>query len=1060
METRQNASAASNSGRSAADFWVLVVQSRLLTHEHCDQLAATLAREAPTAATDPHQIAKWLVAQKLLSRYQATILLGGRPGPFFYGEYKVYDRVDKGRLTGWFRAVHATTNHPVLLKFLTGEAAQDVTAWTRMLHALPTLVHPHVVRGYEGVDLGAYKFLVMEDLRGKALAEPLAGGERLPVPQACLIARQAAAGLVGLEQHGRVHGDLRPKNVWLIPTGLVKLLLDPEFDPRTGIVPSSSDDPDQTARVDYLAPEFLRSGKVADALTDIYALGCTLYEMLSGQPPFPGGTSTEKLQRHAQEPIRPLAQYGVPPALAQVVAYMMAKNPSVRFQKPQLVVDQLTPFVEPSRIHVVPTPETPTAAAYEVYLKHQMGLRTAATPVFGGGFGPPGGQPVGGLGVGPSVAVPGPGPAVAPVSPQVVVRNPATSKPRAPQVTVPDFAETRRSASPQAAMMPGASGNSAGPIVPAPPPAPSLRSANAKAVVRKARARADRQKQLGIGLSIGAGVVAIVMLGLLVMFWPASEFEETAGEPSSAERTSNDVAMATPGTANSTPSAGAETSGTTATGASRTSKNRSEPSATGTRESNPAGDVLWQSPTQGEPIALDLLPGGAQTFLIVRPAALLAVPEGQRVLRALGPEFLTQRSAWEKAAGIPWEEVDQLIVGLYANGGEPPRVACVVRPRQRRPNEEWLSGWGSPSAVGEGSAQYYQGAEWAYWLPSGEVDAFVMGHANELKDFAANPTAPPLVRREIGQLLRVSDADRHVTILFAPNFLFADGKPLFSGERAKAVEPLQWFLGDTLKAGMLSFHFDPQFYLELRMESDIVLDRYQLATQVRDRMQEIPPAIETYLANLNPHPYWRIIANRYPMMVGFLHENTRIGVVESHAVLNAMLPQVAAHNLVFGGEMALVSTPGAAPVTVAAATSESGLKTIEEVLNAKISLSFDQDSFEFSIRNVVNEVTSAYKLPFEFKILILGDDLKLDGITRNQQIRDFQQEDKTVAEVLTALVRKANPVTTVKTPDEKDQKLLWVIAPDPADPNRKVILVTVRQIAEAKYTLPEIFRTK
>jgi len=430
------------------------------------------------------------------------------------------------------------------------------------------------------------------------------------------------------------------------------------------------------------------------------------------------------------------------------------------------------------------------------------------------------------------------------------------------------------------------------------------------------------------------------------------------------------------------------------------------------------------------------------------------------VLRALGPEFQAQRSAWEKAAGIPWEEVDQLVVGLYANGGEPPRVACVVRPRQSRSNEEWLTGWGAPSAVGEGDAKYFQGAEWAYWLPSGEAKAFVMGHANEIKDLAANPTAPPLVRREIGQLLRVSDAERHVTILFAPNFLFADGKPLFSGERAKALEPLQWFLGDSLKAGMLSLHVDPQFYVELRMESDIVLDRYQLATQVRDRMKEIPPAIETYLANLNPHPYWRIVANRYPMMVGFLHENTRIGVAESHAVLNAVLPQVAAHNLVFGGEMVLVSTPGAGPVTVAAATSESGPKTIEEVLNAKISLSFDQDSFEFSVRNVVNEVTSAYKLPFEFEIRIIGDDLKLDGITRNQQIRDFRQEDKTVAEVLTALVRKANPVTTVKTPDEKDQKLLWVIAPDPADPNRKIILVTVRQIAEAKYTLPEIFRTK
>src|SRR4029077_7734062 len=100
-------------------------------------------------------------------------------------------------------------------------------------------------------------------------------------------------------------------------------------------------------------------------------------------------------------------------------------------------------------------------------------------------------------------------------------------------------------------------------------------------------------------------------------------------------------------------------------------------------------------------------------------------------------------------------------------------------------------------------------------------------------------------------------------------------------------------------------------------------------------------------------------------------------------------------------------------------------------------------------------------VPFEFAIKIIGDDLKLDGITRNQSIRDFKQENQTVADILTALVRKANPVTTVKDSSEKDQKLVWLIGPDPDSPAKQVVLITTRNAAATKkYTLPPPFAAK
>ena len=80
-----------------------------------------------------------------------------------------------------------------------------------------------------------------------------------------------------------------------------------------------------------------RRGRLPDPLTDIYALGCTLYALLAGQPPFAGGSLQQKLARHATEPIRPLESMGVPQPIAQLVAYLMAKNPAVRYQSAALV---------------------------------------------------------------------------------------------------------------------------------------------------------------------------------------------------------------------------------------------------------------------------------------------------------------------------------------------------------------------------------------------------------------------------------------------------------------------------------------------------------------------------------------------------------------------------------------------------------------------------------------------------------------------------------------------------------------------------------------------------
>jgi hypothetical protein len=199
-------------------------------------------------------------------------------------------------------------------------------------------------------------------------------------------------------------------------------------------------------------------------------------------------------------------------------------------------------------------------------------------------------------------------------------------------------------------------------------------------------------------------------------------------------------------------------------------------------------------------------------------------------------------------------------------------------------------------------------------------------------------------------------------------------------------------------------------------------------------------------------------------MISTLHENMRVGVENDQAVMNGYVEGPAAHNLVLGGELLLVTSPGAA-VTGAVGPKETAphVKTIEEALTLKTSFVFDAREFENSMTGLADDVrTNLLRgAPVDFEIKVIGPDLMDNGNTRNVTIRDFKQEDKTVAEVLTALVRKANLDTTVKEPSELKQTLVWVIGPDPDDAKRNIILITTRAAAEKKkYNLPDVFKPK
>jgi hypothetical protein len=455
------------------------------------------------------------------------------------------------------------------------------------------------------------------------------------------------------------------------------------------------------------------------------------------------------------------------------------------------------------------------------------------------------------------------------------------------------------------------------------------------------------------------------------------------------------------------------------------------------------------------------VPPEGQVFVIVRPADLLASSEGEKVLAALGPAFAAERTRWEAAAGVKLEEVEQLIMTLHNNDAKFPRTSFVVKTKEAIAPDQLLASWGNPAARKEGMATFYAGATWAYYVStSPEAErTFLMAEPRDVQEVAKAGGNPPTLFRDVERLRRTLDGDRHFTLLAYPQF-FAndDGEPLFAGERAKVRQPLAWLLGDGLSASAVSLHCGDEFYLEMRMLGSLDKEPYKLASEFRERLNQVPRSLEDYFVTLTPPPYWKKIAFRYPGMVSTLHANLRVGVESEQAVANSVLPGSAAHNLVLGGELLVATAPGTA-VVVATGPEKTQPKTFAEALQLKTTYSFDSQSVEFAMRDLAIDVNDQLKGgPLQFNIKLMGEDLEKDGVTRNMTITGFRQENATIADILTALLLKTS---TAKGPTDPDLKPIWVIADDPDSPGKQTVLITTRAAAAAKgYQVPAVFAVK
>jgi serine/threonine protein kinase len=268
-------------------------------------------------------------------------------------EYRVLEKLGQGGMGTVFRAVHSRLGRTVALKILRERQHRSpglVARFHREMKAVGMLDHPNIVRATDAGEWQGTDYLVMELIEGMDVGTLLRHLGQAPMAEACEIARQAALGLAHAHEHGMVHRDVKPSNLLLSRQGVVKLT-------DLGLVRGGAAEevgPSTTSHyvlgsLEYMAPEQAEDPHGADSRADLYALGCTLYELLAGQPPFAGAaqcTVLQKLKAHASAPIPSLCERrrDIPKPLASVVEKLLAKNPSERMASASELVDALAPF--------------------------------------------------------------------------------------------------------------------------------------------------------------------------------------------------------------------------------------------------------------------------------------------------------------------------------------------------------------------------------------------------------------------------------------------------------------------------------------------------------------------------------------------------------------------------------------------------------------------------------------------------------------------------------------------------------------------------------------------
>jgi tetratricopeptide (TPR) repeat protein len=334
-----------------AQFLDYLQRSELLRPE---RLAAVRAEADKLSDDDAEALGARLIEAGVLTPFQVERLLRGKWRNFIVNEkFLVLDRWDAGNLGVFFRCEHMGLRKRVVLRShaaLSDDPEHDVKGLLERLRALSQVLDPHLARVIDTERVGQQLLLVMEDLEPVSAEERAAQEGPLPLEQACSVSLQAALGLATLHEAEWIHGEVRPARIYFDPAGMVKLL-DAGLGPWLGSARHGSRGKFRGGEEgfplwDYTAPESLALEPHVDQRSDLYALGCSLYHLLTGRPPFADLGPAEKVEAHRRFEPPTLREVGVavPEPIQRLLDSLLAKHPDDRPAAASEVIEALLPW--------------------------------------------------------------------------------------------------------------------------------------------------------------------------------------------------------------------------------------------------------------------------------------------------------------------------------------------------------------------------------------------------------------------------------------------------------------------------------------------------------------------------------------------------------------------------------------------------------------------------------------------------------------------------------------------------------------------------------------------
>ncbi len=293
-----------------------------------------------------------LLQDSRITPYQARKFLAGQSADICFGDYIVLEELGRGGMGTVLLARHRRMDRKVAIKILSVNAFDTEASIARFYQEVKVaaqLTHPNIVTAYDAGEHNGFHYLVMEYVPGHDLAHVLEQLGPIPVNLAVDYIAQAAKGLEYAHRKGIIHRDIKPSNLLLNDEGTVKIL-DMGL-ARLGHGIGGRDEPSVhltttgqvMGTIEYMSPEQAEDTRLADARSDIYSLGCTLYRLVTGKAPFARDTMVKTILAHRESPIPNLSS-SINPAMARIEPLfraMVAKNPDDRIQTSTALIQKL-----------------------------------------------------------------------------------------------------------------------------------------------------------------------------------------------------------------------------------------------------------------------------------------------------------------------------------------------------------------------------------------------------------------------------------------------------------------------------------------------------------------------------------------------------------------------------------------------------------------------------------------------------------------------------------------------------------------------------------------------